>query len=210
MRSANDTDTVLERVVLVCARSGYCGEGIFKAMYENCELMRCLLEHPSLMDAFPWFAGCTEEHQIFYENLLSALRPTFPDVGTLPGLPTRTYSWPGRSLEKYLTRFADDGEAYTHLACMQRLLQVCGPEHGVALRRRLDENRRFMEILISNEEKLSSICWIGSWITLNDIFFENLRRALGELAPVAPDYPRPWPGRTYYRELLSFDASEKI
>jgi hypothetical protein len=207
MKQKINAQSVLERVLLVCDNSGFRHEGIFKSIAENRNIMGCLLERSDILDKYPWFGGCTMELEIFYQNLLAAMRPTFPDVGKDPVYNYQS-SWPGRDYSRYLLIF-DDEEAETEKSCLERILAVCGQE-GEYLLERLDSNRKFMETLLTDLAIKQEIGWLEIWIAQNDLFLDDLRRALRQILTPMSKSARQWPGRDYSHVSLLFESRDEV
>lgn len=199
MITAVDT---LDRVLRVCHESGYRKGGIFKAMDENRNLYRVLRQYPRLFDKFPWIDGCMEGHDLFLENLLAALLPTFPDAGKYVCRSALwPQKWPGKDYSRNLTRFSVK-DAQDKEACVDRVLTVCGDQRE-GLARRLEQNRRLLMTLFDADGffKHGPFC-VESWIELLEVFFMDLLRAIGR---VAEDPSPPWPGHNYTEFLMVFD-----
>jgi hypothetical protein len=186
------TETILQALLQVCQCSGTRGEGISKVMDENKNLWSAVNSQPAggyppPIKAFPWFADCAENNALFFDNLLAAMRPTFPDVGKDPsGLAELRFQapWPGRDYSARLMRFEVRDPA-DQRACLIRVLDVCK-----TLLARIDENRRMMELLVA----YPNITHPGpqSWLEEFDIFFTDIGFEL-QWIECPGDVPRRWP-----------------
>jgi hypothetical protein len=80
-RLHGDAQKILEFVLKACELSGFRGRGIFSCMNDNAEMSYVMSDIPGAFERFPWIDGCIEHNAIFFDNILAALRPTFPNVG---------------------------------------------------------------------------------------------------------------------------------
>lgn len=203
---------ILMRILKVCNGSGHRKRGIFKAMDENRNLYSTLRLQSGFFDKYPWIDGCVEGHDLFFENLLAALRPTFPGVGKHAGDPSLwPQRWPGRDYSRHVERFQvkypeDKG------ACLNRVLAACAePREGLA--RRLDQNRRLLLALYTVRETFDQCPYVEGWIELLEIFVMDLLRALGDSLPDNSREQivsiRPWPGRNYTAFLMVFEDRQE-
>lgn len=188
----------LDNLVYVCRYSGIWNRGIYHVMEENRNLMQALLSRPDTMGRFPWFEFVISQNDLFFENLLSALRPTFPDVGAndvFPDVPPcRLRPWPGQAhnsvdilwgamaADHGLMRLMKNPEDIHD--CYKRVMFVCED-----LTHKVNNNREILEILQIHSGMLES--YVMSWLSKIDIFLLDVWQALG-LDEVLDEYSRPW------------------
>lgn len=203
---------LLSNLLYVCRYSGQWNEGIRKVMLENRNLMKELYKRPDTRSRFIWMEDVVTQHDIFFESLLAALRPTFPTIDQdleLTG-EMRMPPWPGRHYgpveilwtKEWLASKSDEKLCgmYSHaisdcncqVSCFSRVLHVC----SYSLVVRLDENRKFMETILMNPDCMEG--WVQSWLEKIDLFFLDVLQALEleELYQTHPDKAhgfRSWP-----------------
>lgn len=215
----------LERVLQVCRQLSdyrhYQGSyNIFYLSAENARIMACLQRFPkTVATVFPWTIDAIERNDLFFENLLSALCPTYPDVGFYPldhpdfenhhidlYFARRSVLWTGRDYSHELIRF-ENSDSNNKEACLNRVLKVCRYQ----LFERLKSNRQFMASLMHKRYAavFNRLAWCRGHLTSLDIFFMNLYRALQRLIenPGKPDLPD-WPGRDHSFLLFAFESQQ--
>lgn len=218
------TEIYLERVLQVCRQlSDYSHQGYYNIFYlsaENANIMNCLQEHPkTVATIFPWTIETIERTDLFFENLLSALCPTYSDVGLYPSdhpkfenhhidlyFARRSDWWTGRDYSHELIKF-ENSDPKNKEACLNRVVKVCRHQ----LFERLKSNRLFMAALMNKKYAavFEMIAWYRGHLRSNDIFFMNLYRALDGIINNKPDFPD-WPGQDYAFLLFTFENPCKI
>ena len=210
--SDQDVQRLLDNLFYVCRYSGQWNEGIRKVMLENRNLMKELYKRPDTRSRFIWMEDVVTKHDIFFESLLAALRPTFPAIDKdleLAG-EMRLLPWPGRHYssgevmwtKEWLANRRDEklGGIYSHVmddctclsSCLTRILLVCSYSLDV----RLDENRKIMETILEHPGCMEE--WVRSWLEKIDLFFLDVMQAL-DLEKIYQKYPgkkhgfREWP-----------------
>jgi hypothetical protein len=220
-----DHETILNSLLEVCLYSGTRNMGIAKVMDENRNLLLALLckkdesncLRPPPCECFPWTETIIQAHDLFFESLLSALRPTFPDAGRHPWNTGRNFPqrWRGRYYgdeimwsEEWLqlTGYRYPEQVHAHYVsaladpnniadCHKRVMKVAHPW----LASRLADNRRLMEFVAVYPEAIKP--WVGSWLEEIDFFLLDVWETLemDEFYRRNPqEYWRttfqPWPG----------------
>lgn len=87
--SAEACERRLRNLLEVCRHSGYRRMGIGKAIDENREFYEVLVGKASFQAetmrppvlCYPWMENIIQNHDRFFESLLAALHPTYPDIG---------------------------------------------------------------------------------------------------------------------------------
>lgn len=194
--SGKESERLLNGLLNVCLYSGYRGEGIGKAMDENREFLEVLLgrgiEHhrrPPACESFPWMEPIIQRHDLFFESLLAALRPSFPDAGRGPlAGPDFPRIWRGRYyvdeilwstiwMERTGMRITDPEDLRE---CCDRVMGVVVPW----LPGRLEENRRLREFVVRYPD---AVCQgAGGWLENIDFFFLDVWDVL-ELDTISKD-----------------------
>jgi hypothetical protein len=135
-----------------------------------------------------------QANDLFFESLIAALRPTYPDGGIQPWF--RIQPWRGRYhedeimwSEAWAKYHPDEHFGQVGLdSCYFRVMSVVNPW----VNDRLDDNRRLMEFLLRYPDALSP--GPASWLEEFDFFFMDCWETL-ELVRVSGgrlDF-RPWP-----------------
>ena len=203
---------LVNNLLYVCRYSGQWNEGIRKVMLENRNLMKELYKRPDTRSRFIWIEDIVMQHDIFFESLLAALRPTFPTIDEeleLTGL-MRMTPWPGRNYglgevmwtKEWLANRGDEklcgiyssvmDDCTSLKSCFGRILLVC----LFSLDVRLDENRKIMETILVHPDCMA--VWVQSWLEKIDIFFLDVFQAI-DLERMYQKYPdkkygfRDWP-----------------
>ena len=177
---------LVNRLLYVCLYSGFREMGIGKIMDENREFLEAYLGRsqtftttPPPCECYPWMERIIQDHDLFFESLLAALRLSFPDAGKdpcfSPRLPRR---WRGRYhadeilwSELWMNRTGvqvpDPGSLQD---CHARVM--CVAVSWLPLR--LEENRRLMEFVSTYPAAINpgAIAW------LEDITFFSAAPAL--------------------------------
>jgi len=181
-------ERALRDLLDVCLYSGTRDKGIAKVMDENRNFMLALLEKPEeRRNAYPysWIAEIVEENALFFDNLLAALRITFPDAGRRAHCDWPIKPWPGQDYGGRLIHF-DVNAPTDQRACLFRVLQVCKQLFALMM-----NNRCLMVFLMNHPDVMNQ--WVKSWLEEIDCFFVDVQHALS-----LPDPPegtlRPWPG----------------
>lgn len=194
---ARDT---LSRVLRVCRESGYRKLGIPKRIYENRELVRCLYEqHMALGQSFIIFITLAESSRKFFDNIVDALKETFPEVGQFPW---DVDNKPNAPLPE---------ETEPVMKCLDRLIEICGTS-GEKLAKLQTENRDIAYLLKNNPAFSERLGFIESWLEDHELFFEDMRHALqGIFKKLSGDAALPsygWVGNELTAYLIQFDAGK--
>lgn len=198
--AGKEAERLLNGLLNVCLYSGYRGEGIGKAMDENREFLEGLLgrgiEHhlrPPACECFPWMEPIVQGHDLFFESLLAALRPSFPNAGRGPlASPNFPRIWRGRYyadeilwstiwMERTGMGIVDPGDMQE---CYDRVMAVVVPW----LPGRLAENRRLRQFVATYPD---AVPWSASWLDNIDFFFMDVWDAL-ELDGICQREPYYW------------------
>ncbi|WP_028317262.1 hypothetical protein [Desulfobulbus elongatus] len=211
-------ERTLHNLLYVCLYSGRWGEGIHKVMNENRNVMREIYKRPDTRSKFIWMEDVITKHDIFFESLLSALRPTFPSAGKDThygenGMPLTP--WPGRNYGPaeimWTETWAEIWDCQTRSlgindfcssvmtdptclkSCFRRVMKVCLWSLDI----RLDENRYMLETLLANPDALEG--WVQCQLEKVDWFLLDVWQALEmdeqykKHSNWSPGF-RPWPG----------------
>ena len=165
---------LVNRLLYVCLYSGFREMGIGKIMDENREFLEAYLGRsqtftttPPPCECYPWMERIIQDHDLFFESLLAALRLSFPDAGKdpcfSPRLPRR---WRGRYhadeilwSELWMNRTGvqvpDPGSLQD---CHARVMCVAVPWLSL----RLEENRRLIEFVSTYPAAINpgAIAWL--------------------------------------------------
>jgi len=200
----NDTiERALRDLLYVCRYSGIWNRGIYHVVEENRNIMQALLSRPDTMRRFPWFEFVIARNDLFFENLLSALRPTFPDVGAndvFPDVPPcRLQPWPGPAHHNLDIMWSGVDADHVLMQnpedianCYTRVLYVCED-----VTHKLSYNRDFIETLQAHPDILEA--YVLSWLSKIDLFLLDVHQAWGwDWDADDPRDPwsnfKPWPG----------------
>jgi hypothetical protein len=219
-----EVQKILEFILNVCRLSGVRGRGIFNCMDDNGGLPCVMSAVPHVYERFPWIDGCIEHNAVFFENILAALRPTFPNVGLsemdIEHSIDRQPKWTGRDFRRYCMVFQiyDKEDLFE---CLKRFISACTVPYGVDLLSRLHENRMFLRMLHDHSKFFDQCLWVESWLEDFELLFCNINNVtrpyyqeipgyypLGYY-PETSGYPAPWPGKNISCYLMPFLLQEE-
>ena len=170
---------LVNNLLYVCLYSGFREMGIAKIMDENREFLeaylgrnRLYIRTPNPCECYPWMERIIQDHDLFFESLLAALRLTFPAAGKdpclSPGFPRRwrgryyadEIMWSSLWMSRKGVQVSDPGSLQD---CHARVMCVVVPWLLI----RLEENRRLMEFVSLYPEAINP----GALAWLKDITF---------------------------------------
>jgi hypothetical protein len=217
----DDAQRILEFVLKVCRLSGIRGHGIFSCMNDNSDMAGVMSAVPGAYERFPWIDGCIEANAILFDNIVSALRPTFPKIGihVIDGFEhsyeRRPYMLAGRDYSRHCMVFqVEDKE--DRLECLRRFISTCVVSRYTNLPFRLNENRVLLRTLYDHSDFFDQCLFIESWLEDIELFLCNInsviRRYYSEIPGYYPEthgYPALWPGKNISRYIMPFHLQDE-